>query len=111
MAMRVSKSIVGVDVAKVELVTYQADLDLVIPISNEKSAIKRWLKTLPTTAAIAVEATNIYHVDLVELAHESGFDVYVVDGFQLSNYRKSIGKVSGDVAKQMLPMLVFWPVF
>ena len=91
MAMRVSKSIVGVDVAKIELVTFQADLDLLIPIANEKSAIKRWLKTLPGTTAIAVEATNVYHVDLVELAFESGFDVYIIDGFQLSNYRKSIG--------------------
>ncbi|MBX8582738.1 IS110 family transposase, partial [Pseudomonas cichorii] len=72
MAMRVSKSIVGVDVAKIELVTYQADLDLLTSIANEKPAIKRWLKTLPRPTAIAVEATNIYHVDLVELAYESG---------------------------------------
>ncbi|MDU8430270.1 IS110 family transposase, partial [Pseudomonas syringae pv. actinidifoliorum] len=28
MAMRVSKSVIGVDVAKIELVTYQADSDL-----------------------------------------------------------------------------------
>lgn len=91
MAMRVSKSIVGVDVAKVELVTYQVDLDLLVSIANEKPAIKSWLKTLPRTAAIAVEATNIYHVDLVELAYESGFDVYIIDGFQLSNYRKGVG--------------------
>src|SRR5476649_770257 len=91
MAMRVSKSIVGVDVAKIELVTFQADLDLLLPIANEKSAIKRWLKTLPGATALAVEATNIYHIDLVEMAHESGFDVYIIDGFQLSNYRKSIG--------------------
>src|SRR5471032_1877840 len=80
MAMRVSKSIVGVDVAKIELVTFQADLDLLLPIANEKSAIKRWLKTLPGATALAVEATNIYHIDLVEMAHESGFDVYIIDG-------------------------------
>lgn len=91
MAMRVSKSIVGIDVAKIELVTFQADLDLLIPIPNEKSSIKRWLKTLPRATAIAVEATNVYHVDLVELAFEYGFDVYVIDGFQLSNYRKGVG--------------------
>lgn len=91
MAMRVSKSIVGVDVAKVELVTYRADLDLLTSITNEKPAITRWLKTLPNTAAIAVEATNIYHVDLVELAYQAGFDVYIIDGFQLSNYRKGVG--------------------
>ena len=33
MAMRVSRSIVGVDVAKVELITYQAGLDLLTPDS------------------------------------------------------------------------------
>jgi len=48
----------------------------------------RWLKTLPRTAALAVEATNVYHVDLVELAYKAGCDVYIIDGFQLSNYRK-----------------------
>lgn len=91
MAMRVSKSIVGVDVAKVELVTYQADSDQLTSIANQKPEIKRWLKTLPAATAIAVEATNIYHVDLVEQAYESGFDVYIIDGFQLSNYRKGVG--------------------
>ncbi|GBH07562.1 hypothetical protein KPSA1_00922 [Pseudomonas syringae pv. actinidiae] len=39
--MRVSKSVIGVDVAKIELVTYQADSDLLALIPNEKPAIKR----------------------------------------------------------------------
>ena len=91
MAMRVSKSIVGVDVAKVELVIYEPDQDLLTSITNDKPAIKRWLKTLPRPTAVAVEATNVYHIDLIELAHEAGFDVYIIDGYQLSNYRKSVG--------------------
>jgi transposase len=70
MAIRVSKSIVGVDVAKVELVIYEPDQDLLTSITNDKPAIKRWLKTLPRPTAIAVEATNVYHIDLVELAYE-----------------------------------------
>lgn len=91
MAMHVSKSIVGVDVAKVELVIYEPDQDLLTSITNDKPAIKRWLKTLPRPTAIAVEATNVYHIDLIELAYEAGFDVYIIDGYQLSNYRKSVG--------------------
>lgn len=91
MAMRVSKSIVGVDVAKVELVIYEPDQDLLTSITNDKPTIKRWLKTLPRPTAVAVEATNVYHIDLIELAHEAGFDVYIIDGYQLSNYRKSVG--------------------
>ncbi|MBD8708614.1 transposase, partial [Pseudomonas sp. CFBP 13711] len=91
MAMHVSKSIVGMDVAKVELVIYEPDQDLLTSITNDKPAIKRWLKTLPRPTAIAVEATNVYHIDLVELAYEAGLDVYIIDGYQLSNYRKSVG--------------------
>ncbi len=91
MAMHVSKSIVGVDVAKVELVIYEPDQDLLTSITNDKPAIKRWLKTLPRPTAIAVEATNVYHIDLIELAYEAGLDVYIIDGYQLSNYRKSVG--------------------
>lgn len=91
MAMQVAKSIIGVDVAKVELVIYQMDDDSLLAIQNDKTPIKHWLRGLPAGSALAVEATNIYHLDLVELAHEAGFAVYVIDGFQLSNYRKSIG--------------------
>lgn len=91
MAMQVAGSIVGVDVAKVELVTYQIDSDSLELLRNDKPTIKHWLRGLPINTAIAVEATNTYHLDLVELAHEAGFAVYVIDGFQLSNYRKGVG--------------------
>lgn len=91
MAMQVDRSIVGVDVAKAELVIHHEDSDEVIGLKNAKPEIKKWLKQQPADTAIAVEATNIYHLDLVELAHGAGFEVYVIDGFQLSNYRKSVG--------------------
>lgn len=91
MAMQVNKMIVGADVAKAELVIHHDDRDEIIRLKNTKPEIKRWLKQQPLGTAIAVEATNIYHLDLVELAHGFGFDVYVIDGFQLSNYRKSVG--------------------
>ncbi|MCI0915519.1 IS110 family transposase, partial [Pseudomonas putida] len=91
MAMQVNKMIVGADVAKAELVIHHDDRDEIIRLKNTKPEIKRWLKQQPLGTAIAVEATNVYHLDLVELAHGFGFDVYVIDGFQLSNYRKSVG--------------------
>ena len=91
MANLVVKSVVGIDTAKLELVTYKADLDLLEVIANQKPAIKRWLKTLSAATAIAIEATNIYHLDVVELAYEAGFEIYIVDGYQLSNYRKGVG--------------------
>lgn len=91
MAMQVAKSIIGVDVAKAELVIHHEERDEVIKLKNSKPEISKWLKQQPLNTAIAVEATNVYHLDLVELTHGMGFDVYVIDGFQLSNYRKSIG--------------------
>lgn len=94
MAMQVAESIVGVDVAKVELVIYHEDSELEVTIANDSKDIKRWLKTLSANTAIAIEATNIYHLDCLELAHAAGFSVYVVDGYQLSNYRKGVGQRS-----------------
>lgn len=91
MAMQAGKLIVGADVAKAELVIHHDGSDEVIKLKNSKPDIKRWLKQQPLNTAIAVEATNVYHLDLVELAHGLGFSVYVIDGFQLSNYRKSVG--------------------
>ena len=91
MAMQSGKLIVGADAAKAELVIHHDGNDDVIKLKNSKPEIKRWLKQQPLNTAIAVEATNVYHLDLVELAHRAGLQVYVIDGFQLSNYRKSVG--------------------
>ena len=91
MAMEASEFIIGIDVAKAELVVHFQINDTQMSLSNTKPEIKKWLKQQPANTALCVEATNIYHLDVVEMAHEKGFKVYVVDGFQLSNYRKSIG--------------------
>ncbi|MDD0982405.1 IS110 family transposase, partial [Pseudomonas shahriarae] len=80
MAMTVSQSIIGVDVAKAEVVVYQSETAETKIVSNKKSELKAWLKSLPAGSAIAIEATNIYHVDTVNLAHSMGHIVYVIDG-------------------------------
>ncbi|OOK92697.1 IS110 family transposase [Pseudomonas syringae pv. actinidifoliorum] len=92
MAMRVSqeKMIIGVDVAKNELVIYHEQYDQLEAIPNTKVAIAKWLKTLAGTSAIAIEATNVYHVLFADMAYEAGCEVYVLDGYQLSSYRKSV---------------------
>lgn len=92
MAMLVcaSKPIVGVDVAKDELVIYHAERDLQEAIPNTKTAIKKWLKALPAKVAIAIEATNIYHLLFADMAHETGCVVYMVGGYELSHYRKGV---------------------
>lgn len=86
------QTVVGVDIAKAEIVVYRSDLQTTVAIKNDRTALKRWLKTLPAQSAIAVEATNIYHLDTVELAHAMGHQVYVVDAYRVSNYRRGIGQ-------------------
>lgn len=92
MAMPVSvvKPIVGVDVAKDELVIYQAELDLLESIPNDKTAIKKWLKALPAPVDLAIESTNTYHLAFADMAHEAGCTIYMVGGYELSHYRKGV---------------------
>ena len=90
MAISVVKPIVGVDVAKNELVIYQAERDLLETITNDKAAIKKWLKALPTPVDLAIESTNIYHLEFADLAHEAGCTIYMVGGYELSHYRKGV---------------------
>lgn len=91
MAMPVQPIRVGVDVSKSDLACARSDGDGVTTISNQKKAIRQWLKSFSGAIQLAVEATNTYHLDLVEAAHALGHTVYVVDGYRLNNYRKSIG--------------------
>lgn len=91
MAMFVEQQQIGVDVSKAELVVCRSEAAGMQILANEKLAIRRWLHSLPGTAHIAVEATNTFHLCLVEQAHALGHVVYVVDGYRLSRYRDSIG--------------------
>ncbi|MCX5511872.1 IS110 family transposase, partial [Pseudomonas sp. BJa3] len=69
MAMQVGKLIVGADVAIDELVIHHDDRDEIIRLKKAKLEIKRCLKQKPLKTYIDVEETNVYHLDLVELAH------------------------------------------
>lgn len=92
MTILTSQTVVGIDIAKAEVVAYRADQQTIEPIKNDRAALKRWLKRLPAHSAIALEATNIYHLDTVELAHEMGHQVYVVDAYRVSHYRRGVGQ-------------------
>jgi len=92
MTILTSQTVVGIDIAKAEVVAYRTDQQTIEVIKNERSTLKRWLKTLPAQSAIALEATNIYHLNTVELAHEMGHQVYVVDAYRVSHYRRGVGQ-------------------
>lgn len=90
MAMEVQPIDVGIDVSK-NLLAIASEEGSVTEVTNEPAAIRFWLKSLPGPARIAVEATGVFHIELVEQAHRAGHTVYVIDGFRLNRYRESIG--------------------
>jgi transposase len=92
MAMTVQPQLVGVDVSKVELVICQHPDSPLVVLDNEPNAISDWLREFGDgPLCVAIEATNTYHLELVEQAHRLGHTVYLVDGFRLNRYRQSIG--------------------
>lgn len=106
MTILTSPTVIGIDVAKAEIVAYREDSKITQAINNDRETLGRWLKALPAQSSIALEATSIYHLDTVELAHEMGHRVYVVDAYRLSHYRESIGQR----AKTDLVMRACWRV-
>lgn len=91
MAMHVEPLLIGVDVAKAELVVRQSWSSDLVQLANERKAIDGYFKALAGPVCLAVEATNVFHVLLVERAHALGHTVYVIDGLRLKRYRESIG--------------------
>ncbi|GAA0560300.1 IS110 family transposase [Halomonas salifodinae] len=85
------QTIIGIDVAKDELVSYRQDTDTEEGLKNRQANITRWLRRLPAHCAIAIEATGTYHRLLIELAYRNEHVVYVIDGYQLKHYRQGIG--------------------
>lgn len=78
------------DVAKLELVVYHAERDVLETIPNNKTAIKKWLKAQPASVSVAIEATNVYHVLFADLAYEAGCTVYMIGGYELRHYGKGV---------------------
>jgi transposase len=90
MAMEVQPIDVGIDVSK-NLLSVAQEEQQVTEIPNDAGSIRSWLKSLPGPARIAVEATGVFHVELVERAHRTGHTIYVIDGYRLNRYREGIG--------------------
>jgi transposase len=61
-------------------------------VSNDAESIGEWLESFEGLAvAMAVEATNDYHEELVSQAQACGYTVYLVDGYRVKHYREAIG--------------------
>ncbi|WP_426620228.1 hypothetical protein ACP3TY_13090 [Pseudomonas rustica] len=61
MAMEVNQFIVGIDVAKAELVVHFQDSGTQMSLTNTKPEIKKWLRQQPANTALCVEATNVLY--------------------------------------------------
>lgn len=91
MAMQVSPIFIGVDVSQQELVIARSDESTLERLANEEAAIGAWLDRLPGSTAIGLEATNCFHLALVEQAERRGHPLYLLNGFRLNRYRDSVG--------------------
>lgn len=91
MAARVQPIKIGIDVSKDWLTIYYPNTDTLEEIDNTPAAIRRWLRGLNGPAEIGLEATNTYHLELLEQAHGAGHVLYLVDGYRVRNYAEAIG--------------------
>jgi transposase len=83
---------IGVDVAKEEVVMASATGPMAPhAVANERSALTRWLRSLPPGARIGLEATSHYHWCLADLAHALGFTVYVLNPRDTRHYARAVG--------------------
>jgi len=90
--MQTSIIFIGVDVGKFELQVSGANGEIVAGVlHNNRSSIVGWLKRLPDTSVIAMEATGGYQELLARTAHERGFEVYVLNPTHVHHYAISLG--------------------
>jgi transposase len=82
---------VGVDVSKDSVVAAQPG-SMLGTISNRRTELTAWLKTLPPGSRLAMEATGRYHTLLADLADSLGFEVYVLNPKDVHYYAKGLGR-------------------
>jgi transposase len=89
-AKLVSKITLGADVSKVKLDICNWETQELVSLPNQPGEIRSWLKGLHGPVRIAIESTSDYHLALVDEAQALGYEVYLVNGYQLSHYRESL---------------------
>jgi len=95
--------LIGIDVSKAELVIARSDSADVTVVANTRQAILTWLKHLPATSKVALEATGVYHREVAALLCEAGHDLYLLDAYKLSHYRSGVGaRAKTDMADARL---------
>jgi len=82
----------AIDVGKYEVVIAQNDMNKTQTLLNEMACLEKWVKTLKPNTRVIMESTGTYHLLVAELLQNAGHEVFLVNGYQLSQYRKSVGQ-------------------
>ena len=96
--MQVATVVVGVDVAKLTLVSaFFGQPGVARTVDNRNSAIAAWLAELPKGSIMAMEATGAHHRMLAHMAHAAGMQVYVLNARDVYFYAKALsGRAKTD---------------
>jgi transposase len=83
----------GADIGK-DLVVIARHGEEAAPVSlpNTRTALNKWLRTVPDGSILAMEATGGYHRLLADLAHAKHLTVYVLNPRWLHHYARSRGQ-------------------
>ena len=92
MAQQVKEIIVGVDVSKDRLDVCEWDGNQAYSMGNDEGSIEQWLARWSVPIRLAIEPTNTYHLALAQAAHDRGHQVYLIDPYRLTHYRRGVGQ-------------------
>lgn len=83
---------IGVDVSKAQLaVAGMPGTTAVLGVANTRAGIRKWLRTVPASARVAMESSGRYHAELAILCHKAGLPVYVLNARDVYFYAKGLG--------------------
>ena len=83
---------IGVDVAKEEVVVACSQGSFPVrAIPNTPSALRQFLKALPSYARVGMEATGCHHHCMADMAVALGFTVYVLNPKDTWHYARGVG--------------------
>lgn len=85
-------TLIGIDVAKDNLVIAQLNESGIRTIANTQAGIKAWLKGITQTSRIALESTGRYSRLVCQLAYEAGVTVYLLNALDVHHYGKAMGQ-------------------
>lgn len=83
---------IGVDVAKdAVVVACAAQSFSTHRVTNQRTPLLAWLKSLPTGSRIGLESTGDYHELLADLAHAHGHVVFLLNPLDTKHYARAMG--------------------